>query len=117
MASKIEDYGLIGNTYTSALVSRSGSIDWLCAPCFDSDACFSALIGYDEHGRWALRPTVKVRETSQRYRDDTMILETQFTCDGGVVRIIDFMPTGGRCEIVRIIEGLEGEVPLEMLLD
>src|SRR5215471_6545131 len=117
MASKIEDYGLIGNTYTSALVSRSGSIDWLCAPRFDSDACFSALIGYDEHGRWGLRPTVTVRETRQRYRDDTMILETEFVCDGGVVRIIDFMPMGDRCEIVRIVEGVEGEVPLEMLLD
>jgi GH15 family glucan-1,4-alpha-glucosidase len=117
MASKIEDYGLIGNTYTSALVSRSGSIDWLCAPRFDSDACFSALLGYDEHGRWALRPTVSIRETRQRYRDDTMILESEFACDGGVVRIIDFMPMGDRCEVVRIVEGVEGEVPLEMLLD
>src|SRR5262245_63652695 len=78
MASKIEDYGLIGNTYTGALVSRSGSIDWLCAPRFDSDACLTALIGYDEHGRWSLRPTVEVRETRQRYRDDTMMLETEF---------------------------------------
>ena len=59
MASRIEDYGLIGNTRTAALVSRSGSIDWLCAPRFDSDACFAALVGYDEHGRWAMRPTVR----------------------------------------------------------
>src|SRR5436190_6794149 len=117
MASQIEAYGLIGNTHTSALVSRSGSIDWLCAPRFDSDACFTALLGYDEHGRWALRPTVKVRESEQRYRDDTMILETEFTCDGGVARVIDFMPMGGRCDIVRIVEGVDGEVPLEMLLD
>jgi len=117
MASKIEDYGLIGNTFTAALVSRSGSIDWLCAPRFDSDACFAAIIGYDQHGRWSLRPTVTVRENRQRYRDDTMILETEFACDGGTVRIIDFMPMGGRCDVVRIIEGLEGEVPLEMLLD
>jgi GH15 family glucan-1,4-alpha-glucosidase len=117
MASKIEDYGLIGNTYTCALVSRSGSIDWLCAPRVDSDACFTALLGYDEHGRWGLRPTVAVRENRQRYRDNTMILETEFVCDGGVVRIIDFMAMGGQCEIVRIIEGLEGEVPLEMLLN
>src|SRR5205809_695666 len=92
MASQIEAYGLIGNTHTSALVSRSGSIDWLCAPRFDSDACFTALLGYDEHGRWALRPTVKVRESEQRYRDDTMILETEFTCDGGVAHVIDLMP-------------------------
>src|SRR5436189_256502 len=117
MASQIEAYGLIGNTHTSALVARRGSIDWLCAPRFDSDACFTALLGYDEHGRWALRPTVKVRESEQRYRDDSMILETEFTCDGGVARVIDFMPMGGRCEIVRIVEGVDGEVPLEMLLD
>ena len=117
MASKIEDYGMIGNTYTSALVSRSGSIDWLCAPRFDSDACFAALVGYDEHGRWSLRPTVDVRETRQRYRDDTMILETEFVCDGGGVRIIDFMPVGSRCDVVRIVEGVEGEVLLEMLLN
>jgi GH15 family glucan-1,4-alpha-glucosidase len=117
MASKIEDYGLIGNTYTCALVSRSGSIDWLCAPRFDSDACFAAIIGYDQHGRWGLRPTVAVRENRQRYRDNTMILETEFVCDGGAIRIIDFMPMSGHCDVVRIIEGLEGEVPIEMLLD
>jgi GH15 family glucan-1,4-alpha-glucosidase len=117
MASKIEDYGLIGNTYTCALVSRAGSIDWLCAPRFDSDACFAALVGYDEHGCWALRPAVRVRETRQRYRDDTMVLETELVCDGGAVRFIDFMPMGSRCDIVRIVEGLDGEVPIEMLLD
>jgi GH15 family glucan-1,4-alpha-glucosidase len=119
MASRIEDYGIIGNTRTAALVSRSGSIDWLCAPRFDSDACFSALVGYDEHGAWALRPTVAVRETRQRYRGETLILETEFVCDGGAVRITDFMPLGAgeRCDVVRIVEGLEGEVPLEMLLD
>src|SRR5262249_29846030 len=117
MASKIEDYGLIGNCLTSALVSRAGSIAWLCAPRFDSDACFAALVGYDEHGRWALRPTERIRETRQRYRGDTMILETEFVCDGGAVRLIDFMPVGDdRCDLVRIIEGLEGEVQLEMLL-
>src|SRR5580692_10349997 len=109
---------MIGNTLTSALVSRSGSIDWLCAPRFDSDACFTALIGYDEHGRWGIRPTVRIRETRQRYRDDTLILETEFACEGGAARIIDFMPTGtGRCDVVRIIEGLDGEVPFEMLLN
>jgi GH15 family glucan-1,4-alpha-glucosidase len=116
MASRIEDYGLIGNTYTSALVSHIGSIDWLCAPRFDSDACFAALVGYDDHGRWSLRPTVDVREIRQRYRDNTMILETEFVCDGGVARLIDFMPVGSRCDVVRIVEGVEGEVPLEMLL-
>ena len=107
MASRIEDYGLIGNTRTAALVSRSGSIDWFCAPRFDSDACFTSLVGYDKHGRWSLRPTVEVRGVQQRYRDDTMILETEFMCDGGVVRLIDFMPVGSRCDVVRIIEALE----------
>ena len=120
MASRIEDYGLIGNTRTAALVSRSGSIDWLCVPRFDSDACLAALIGYDEHGAWSLRPTVPIRETRQRYRDETLILETDFVCDGGAARITDFMPVGSseeRCDVVRIVEGLEGEVTLEMQLD
>ena len=119
MASRIEDYGLIGNTRTAALVSRTGSVDWMCAPRFDSDACFAGLVGYDEHGCWALRPTVAIREAKQRYRDDTLILETEFICDGGAIRITDFMPMGHegeRCDLVRIVEGLEGEVPLEMLL-
>ena len=119
MASRIEDYGLIGNTRTAALVSRSGSVDWLCAPRFDSDACFAALLGYDEHGRWSLRPTAPVRDTRQRYRDDTLILETEFHCDGGAVRILDFMPVGGdnRTDVVRVVEGLHGEVEMEMMLD
>src|SRR5262245_42753159 len=117
MPSKIEDYGLIGNTFTSALVSRRASIDWLCAPRFDSDACFAGLVGYDEHGRWSVFPTAPVRDNQQRYRGDSMILETEFVCDGGAVRVIDFMPMTGCCDVIRIIEGLEGEVSLEMLLD
>src|SRR5262245_41575113 len=120
MASRIEDYGLIGNTRTAALVSRGGSIDWLCVPRFDSDACLAALLGYDEHGAWSIRPTVPIRETRQRYRDETLILETEFVCDGGVVRITDFMPVGSgeeRCDVVRIVEGLEGDVTLVMQLD
>ena len=121
MASRIEDYGLLGNTRTAAIVSRAGSIDWWCPPRFDSDACFAALVGYDEHGMWAIRPTVRQRETRQRYRGDTMIIETEFVCDSGVVRVIDFMPlaTGqeDRSDLVRIIEGIEGEVPIEMTLE
>jgi GH15 family glucan-1,4-alpha-glucosidase len=119
MASKIEDYGFISNLRTGALVSRSGDIEWLCAPRFDSDACFAALIGYDEHGRWALRPTVPIRTIEQRYRGDTLILETEFRCDGGRARIVDFMPEGSdrRCDVIRVVEGLEGHVPMEMLLD
>jgi GH15 family glucan-1,4-alpha-glucosidase len=108
MASKIEDYGLIGNLHTAALVSRSGSIDWLCGPRFDSDAFFASLVGYDEHGSWSLSPTGAIRETRQRYRDETMILETEFLCDEGIVRLTDFMPVGqGHCEVVRILDGFE----------
>src|SRR4051812_31693697 len=110
MASRIEDYGFIGNLRTSALVSRAGSIDWFCAPRFDSGACFAALLGYDEHGRWLLHPAESVRETRQRYRGDTLVLETEFVCDGGVARIIDAMPIGtGPADIIRIVEGVEGE--------
>jgi GH15 family glucan-1,4-alpha-glucosidase len=89
-------------------------------PRFDSEACLSALVGYDEYGAWSLRPTGPIRETRQRYRDETLILETEFVCDGGAVRITDFMPVGAseeRCDVVRLIEGLEGEVTLEMRLD
>jgi len=121
MASRIEDYGLIGNTHTTALVSRTGSVDWWCPPRFDADACFSALVGYDEHGSWAIRTTVRQRENRQRYRGDTMILETEFVCDGGAVRVIDFMPPASghedRSDVVRIIEGLDGDVPIEMVLE
>ncbi|MET0596101.1 MAG: trehalase-like domain-containing protein, partial [Polyangiaceae bacterium] len=117
MASKIEDYGLIGNLQTSALVSRQGSIDWLCTPRFDSDACFAALVGYDEHGSWSIRPTVTTREIRQRYRGDTLILETEFVCDHGVIRITDALAIGtGPCDVLRVVEGIEGEVPIEMLL-
>src|SRR5262245_58824539 len=121
MASRIEDYGLIGNTRTTALVSRAGAIDWWCPPRFDSDACFASLVGYDEHGSWAIRPTVRQHETRQHYRGETMILETELVCEGGVVRIVDFMPLAGghedRSDIVRIIEGVDGEVPLEMWVE
>jgi GH15 family glucan-1,4-alpha-glucosidase len=119
MASKIEDYGFISNLQTGALVSRTADIEWLCAPRFDSDACFASLVGYDEHGRWSLRPTQPVREVQQRYRGDTLILDTEFTCDGGRVRITDCMPIadGQRCELIRLVEGIEGEVAVEMTLD
>ena len=114
MAARIEEYGLIGNTLTAALVSTGGSIDWFCAPRFDSDACFTALVGYDEHGRWGLQPTVRVREKGQRYRDDTLILETEFRCDGGAARVVDFMPTGGgRCDVARIIESASQKRSIE----
>jgi len=118
MAGMIEDYGLIGNLHTTALVSTEGSIDWFCAPRFDSDSIFTALVGYDEHGRWSLRPTVAVRDRKRRYRDNTLTLECDMICDGGAIRLIDVMPLSpDRCDIIRIVEGLEGEVPMEMVLD
>jgi GH15 family glucan-1,4-alpha-glucosidase len=118
MASRIEDYGLIGDTKGSALVSRTGDIDWLCVPRFDSEAAFAALLGRDEHGRWGFRPTTPIRKNRQRYRGDSLILETEFECDGGKVRIIDFMPPSiDRSDVVRIIEGVSGEVELEMIFD
>jgi GH15 family glucan-1,4-alpha-glucosidase len=117
MAAKIEDYGIVGDMQTAALISRAGSVDWLCAPSFDCDACFAALLGYDRHGRWAIRPTASVRETIARYLGDTLILATEFRCEGGAARVLDFMPTGGgRSDLVRRVEGLGGEVPFEMVL-
>jgi GH15 family glucan-1,4-alpha-glucosidase len=122
MALKIEDYGLIGNLRTAALVSKHGSIDWACAPDFASDAFFASLVGYDEHGRWQIRPARAVRDVRQRYREASLVLETEFECDGGVMRVVDFMPIADAMddehfEIVRIVEGVEGEVPLEMRLN
>ncbi len=118
MASKIEDYGIIADTQTAAIVSKTGSIDWLCMPRFDSDACFAALLGYDEHGRWAMRPMTTVRSTRQAYDGDTLVLVTEFTCDSGTVRLVDFMPPSDeRSDIIRQVEGISGEVRLEMTLE
>jgi GH15 family glucan-1,4-alpha-glucosidase len=118
MAARIEDYGLIGDMKGSALVSKSGDIDWVCMPRFDSEACIAALLGRDDLGRWGIRPTTRIRGCEQRYRGDTMILETEVDCDGGKVRIVDFMPPWAqRSDIVRIVEGIAGEVLLEMILD
>ena len=118
MAARIDDYGLIGDMKGSALVSKSGDIDWMCVPRFDSEACIAALLGRDEHGRWGIRPTTRIRRSEQCYRGDTLILETEVDCDGGRARIVDFMPIGAeRSDIVRIVEGVAGEVLLEMILD
>src|SRR5215472_4546620 len=118
VAARIDDYGFIGDMKGAALVSKSGDIDWVCVPRFDSEACIAALLGRDEHGRWGIRPTTRIRRCEQRYRGETMILETDVDCDGGKIRIVDFMPPGaGRSDIVRIVEGIAGEVLLEMILD
>ena len=92
MAARIEDYALIGDCETAALVSRYGSIDWLCVPRFDSGACFAALLGTPDHGRWRIAPANEIRKTSRRYRGDTLVLETEFETAEGVVALIDFMP-------------------------
>ena len=89
---RIEDYGLIGDLQTAALVSRSGSIDWLCLPRFDSAACFAALLGMPEHGRWLVAPSERPVGVERRYRPDTLVLETTFDVGDGAVRLIDFMP-------------------------
>src|SRR3954468_19850807 len=110
---RIEDYALIGDLQTAALVSREGSIDWCCFPRFDSGACFAALLGKPDHGRWLLAPATKVRHHERRYRTDTLILESIFETDEGTVRAIEFMPPRGKApDIVRIVEGLDGSVPM-----
>ena len=117
MAGRIEDYGLIGDLQTAALVSRHGCIDWLCFPRFDSGACFAALLGDEENGCWSLQPASGITSTMRRYRGDTLILETELACDEGVVRLIDFMPPRGEApDVVRIVEGVEGTVPMKMRL-
>jgi GH15 family glucan-1,4-alpha-glucosidase len=117
LSQKIEDYALIGDCETAALVGRSGSIDWLCWPAFDSDACFAAILGTNKNGRWLIAPTEAVTATSRCYRDDTLILETRFETAGGSVALIDFMPPRGQAsDIVRLVRGISGRVKLRMEL-
>ncbi len=115
MSQPIEDYALIGDGHTAALVSRKGSIDWFSTPRFDSPACFAALLGTPEHGRWLLAPKSEPTAVRRRYRPGTLILETEFETDDGAVRVIDFMPhENHRMDLVRIVEGLRGTVPMQM---
>ncbi|HEY3018020.1 MAG TPA: glycoside hydrolase family 15 protein [Gaiellaceae bacterium] len=110
---RIEDYGLIGDLQTAALVGPDGSIDWACFPRFDSGACFAALLGTSEHGRWIVAPRDDSWESGRRYRPRTLVLETDWETEGGAVRVIDFMPPRGKApDIVRIVEGLRGEVEM-----
>jgi GH15 family glucan-1,4-alpha-glucosidase len=117
LSCQIEDYGLIGDCETAALVGRDGSIDWLCWPAFDSDACFAALLGNARHGRWKIAPAHGVTETSRRYWDNTLILETRFETAQGTVALIDFMPPRGNAsDVVRLVRGIRGRVKLRMEL-
>ncbi|MBR1218318.1 glycoside hydrolase family 15 protein [Bradyrhizobium sp. U87765 SZCCT0131] len=117
MPSRIEDYALIGDCLTAALVGRDGSIDWLCWPAFDSEACFAALLGTPDHGRWLIAPQRSGSTVTRAYRRETLILETRFTCDTGVVTLVDFMPPRGEAsDIVRIVRGDSGRVAMSMEL-
>ncbi len=114
---RIEDYGLIGDLQTAALVGVNGSIDWLCFPRFDSGACFSALLGDEWDGRWLLAPDCEILHVERRYRERTLIHELEFHTVAGIVRVLDFMPPRGeQPDLVRIVEGVEGSVPIRMEL-
>ena len=117
MSQKIEDYALIGDCETAALVGRNGSIDWLCWPAFDSDACFAAILGTRKNGRWLLAPSEGATAISRRYLGDTLILETRFETKNGTVALVDFMPPRGKAsDIVRLVRGLTGTVKMRMEL-
>ena len=117
MPNRIEDYAVIGNCETLALVGRDGSIDWLGLPRFDSAACFCALLGEPKHGRWLIAPAAGDARITRRYRGDTLILETVFRTGRGAVRLLDFMgKREGSCDVVRLVKGLHGEVAMRMEL-
>jgi GH15 family glucan-1,4-alpha-glucosidase len=112
---RIEDHALIGDMRTAALVTKQGTIDWLCLPAFDSDACFAALVGTADNGRWTIAPTTPVREIRRRYRKNTLILEIEFVTDTGTIRLIDFMPPRqGRqySQVCRSVTCISGTVPV-----
>lgn len=117
MPQAIEDYGLIGDCETAALVGRDGSIDWLCWPAFDSDACFAALLGSEQHGRWRIAPEGEIRNSSRCYLGDSLILQTRFETAEGIVELIDFMPPRGEAsDVVRLVRGVAGRVKMRMQL-
>ena len=112
MTLRIEDYALIGDCKTAALVGRDGSIDWLCWPRFDSAACFAALLGTAENGRWIISPTHRALRVTRRYRPGTLILETEFETETGRAVVIDFMPPGDGAHLIRLVSGLAGRVEM-----
>jgi GH15 family glucan-1,4-alpha-glucosidase len=118
MSRPLEDYALIGDTQTAALVARDGAIDWLCAPRFDSDACLAALLGDARHGRWSIAPREPVRAVRRAYRDGTLVLETELDTDhGGTLRLTDCMPVRDRdVNVVRVATAARGEVAVRVEL-
>jgi len=116
VASRIEDYALLSDTQSAALVGIDGSIDWLTFPRFDSAACFASLLGHEEHGRWRLAPVEPVRSVTRRYRPGSLVLETRFTTDSGTVEVIDCMPIRAdeRLDLVRLVRGVEGSVRVHL---
>ncbi len=117
MTLRIEDYAMISDCQTAALVGIDGSIDWLCFPRFDSSACFASLLGSPEHGRWIIAPQGKVTKTTRRYRDGTLILETDFETPDGLVTLVDSMPPRTEePDVVRVVVGRRGRVPMRMQL-
>ena len=117
MTRRIEDYAIIGDTRTAALVGTDGSIDWLCLPRFDAGACFAALLGDHGHGRWLMTPRGRPARTRRHYREGTLVLETEFTTGSGVVRVIDCMPPDESIpNILRMVEGVSGTVEMHMEL-
>jgi GH15 family glucan-1,4-alpha-glucosidase len=117
MPLRIEDYALIGDNQTAALVGIDGSIDWLCLPRFDSGACFAALLGDASHGRWLIAPRAPVRRVRRRYRQDSLVLETELTTDDGTVRLVDCMTRqDGVPDVLRLVQGVDGRVDMQMEL-
>ncbi len=117
MARRIEDYALIGDTQTAALVGKDGSIDWMCLPRFDSGAIFAALLGDEGNGRWLIAPTAPVKQVRRRYLPETLVLETEFETDEGKVRLYDFMPPRDKVpDVARLVEGVEGAVEMRVEL-
>ena len=113
--SRIEDYAMLGDTETVALVGRDGSLDWLCTPRFDSPACFAALLGDEENGRWQICPAVPVQRVERAYRPGTLVLDTTFHTAEGSVTLVDFMvPRDDRPNVIRLVQGRSGRVPMVM---
>src|SRR5690606_22456942 len=113
----IQDYAFIGDCRTGALISSSGSLDWLCWPDFDSPACFASLVGSNQNGYWSICPTETILNVRRHYRNDSMILETIFTTASGEACLIDFMPVPGKQrDIIRLIKGIKCTVPFRMEL-